>query len=275
LLFRDLATAALQNKKLRLAPLSYQTDVIRIRQLVPLIGNVPADRLTPARIEDALAILKARVSSSTVNRYRSLIGSIYSFAIRAGKVATNPCSRVKRFKENESRHRFLSEDEEKRIREAFVADVHEWEFDLALNTGMRRGEQFGLKWKDVNWDAQQLTVRGKTGVRHVTANAEALAALRKMQQITGSTPYVSPDRDEDHVRDWRRWLEDAVKKAGVDNFHWHDLRHTFASRLVMKGVDIRTVQTLLGHKNITMTMRYAHLSTDHRHAAVAKLSEAP
>jgi|SRR5579871_356385 len=275
LLFRDLAHSALQNKKLRLAPLSYRTDVDRLKQLLPLIGNVPADRLTPARIEETLAVLKARVSSSTVNRYRSLIGSIYSFALRAGKIATNPVSRVKRFKENESRLRFLSPEEEKAIREAFVADVHEWEFDLALQTGMRRGEQFGLLWKDVNWEAKTLTVRGKTGRRHIKANTSAIAALRKLHAVTGGTKFVCPDRDENHTRDWRRWFEEAVKKAKVDDFHWHDLRHTFASRLVMRGVDIRTVQTLLGHKNVQMTMRYAHLSADHSAQAVEKMNEEP
>jgi site-specific recombinase XerD len=68
-----------------------------------------------------------------------------------------------------------------------------------------------------------------------------------------------------------RWFNDAVREANVKDFKWHDLRHTFASRLVMAGVDIRTVQELMGHKSITMTMRYAHLSPQHRIGALEKL----
>jgi integrase len=68
-----------------------------------------------------------------------------------------------------------------------------------------------------------------------------------------------------------RWFLDAVREAKIEDFKWHDLRHTFASRLVMAGVDIRTVQELMGHKSITMTMRYAHLSPKHRTEALEKL----
>jgi len=70
-----------------------------------------------------------------------------------------------------------------------------------------------------------------------------------------------------------RWFTDAVRDAKIVNFTWHDLRHTFASRLVMAGVDIRNVQELLGHKSITMTMRYSHLSPEHRVAALEKLCQ--
>jgi integrase len=270
--FRDLALAAMAQKKLRLATLSYETDRMRLAKLLPLIGNLPVDRLTPDRIEETLAHLRRSASSSTANRYRSLISSIYSFAIRSGRISVNPVSRVKRYRENESRLRWLKDDEEKAIREALASDSHEAEFDLALHTGMRRGEQFGLLWNDVDLDRGLLTVRGKTGRRHVVANSSAVAALRKLQKITGDKKYVSPDAGDDVKRDWRRWLEIATKEAGVADFHWHDLRHTFASRLVMRGVDMRTVQELLGHKSIVMTMRYAHLSPDHRQAAVEKMN---
>jgi site-specific recombinase XerD len=271
LTFRDLAIAAMQQKKLRLAPASYETDTLRLKQLLPLIGNLPADRLTPARIEETLAHFRRTVSSSTVNRFHALISSIYKFAEHAGRIASNPAKKVKRYKENESRIRWLRPEEEAAIRDALVADAHEYEFDLALHTGMRRGEQFGLQWKDVDLERGILTVRGKTGRRHVVANSQAKAALRKLHKLTSDKSHVSPDAGAGVKRDWRRWLEDAAKKAGVKDFHWHDLRHTFASRLVMGGADIRTVQELLGHKNITMTMKYAHLAPDHRLAAAEKM----
>jgi site-specific recombinase XerD len=280
LTFRELAKAAMARKKLRLAPTSYETDNERLQQLLPLIGNLPADRLTPARIEETLAHFKRRVSGSTVNRFHALISSIYKFAVLAGRIGVNPMSKVKRYKENESRLRWLNGDEEKQIRDALVADSHEMELDLAINTGMRRGEQFWLEWQNVVFgttpdgtEQADLTVHGKTGRRQVKANSAACAALRKLQAITGTKTHVSPDAREGLKRDSRRWLEDAAKKAGVKNFRWHDLRHTFASRLVMNGVDIRTVQELLGHKSITMTMKYAHLAPDSRQSAVERVNK--
>jgi integrase len=273
--FRELASAAMAQKKLRLAPLSYETDRLRLEQLLPLIGNAPADRLTPNRLEEILArLISMKASSgSTANRYRSLLSSIFSFAVRSGKMTTNPVSRVKRFRENESRLRWLKPDEEKALREAIDSDLNRAEFDLALHTGMRRGEQFDLQWKDVDLERGNLTVRGKTGRRHVVANSSAIAALRKLQEATGSTNYVC-QRDAEQKRDLRTWFERARDKAGIEDFRFHDIRHTFASRLVMAGVDIRTVQELLGHKSIVMTMRYAHLAQDHRQSAVEKMAEA-
>lgn len=273
LTFRDLATAALAQKKLLLAPLSYQSDLSRLTKLYPLIGNVPADCLTAARIAETLAYLKASVSGSTVNRYRSVISSVYSFAIRAGKMATNPVSRVKRFRENASRLNWLKPEQEKAIRETIDTNRHEAEFSLVLNTGMRRGENWNLVWRDVDLEHGNLTVHGKTGRRHIPANASAIEALRQLQKISGDDEFVCPDRNtaKDVARDWRKWFEEAVDKAGIDNFRFHDLRHTFASRLVMKGVDIRTVQELMGHKSINVTMKYSHLADDHRKAAVEKI----
>jgi integrase len=200
------------------------------------------------------------------------MSSIYKFAVHAGRVLVNPVSKVKRYKENESRVRWLRPEEENEIRSKFVENSDGWEFDLALNTGMRRGEQFFLEWKNVDMERGILTVRGKTGQRHVVANSSAVAALRELWKATGERQFVSPGNDGKKKRDSRRWLEKAAKDAGVTDFHWHDLRHTFASRLVMNGVDIRTVQELLGHKSIVMTMKYAHLAPDHRQAAVEKMN---
>ena len=272
--FRHLAQLALNRKKLRLAPRSYETDVQRLGQLLPLIGNVPVDLCTSERIEDALAAIRGRVSASTTNRYRALISSIFKFGIQSGRVKVNPCSGVtgvKPFPENASRVRWLTEKEEAKLRHAFVSHAHEAEFDLALYTGMRRGEQFGLTWANVDFVNEQLHVRGKTGPRVVMLNPDAVAALRRLEETTGGQTYVSPDMHEGVERDFRRWFQDACKKARVANFRWHDIRHTFASRLVMAGADLVSVQGLMGHKNIRMTMRYAHLAPSHLRDAVRKL----
>lgn len=285
LTFRQLAAAAMAQKRLRLAPSSTEMDQYRLAKLLPLIGDVPAERMNVARLEEVMGELKGRgLSNSTVNRYRSLVSSVYSFGVRTDCIAFNPVRKVKPYKENESRLRWLRPDEEARLREAILegaaGEMHEAEFDLALNTGMRRGEQFKLEWTNVDLARGILTVHGKTGRRHIVANHAAIAALRRLkgapsvdgESSLGDRKYVCPDANDEVKRDTRKWFEKAVKKAGVRDFRFHDLRHTFASRLVMGGVDIRTVQELLGHKNIVQTMRYAHLSADHRFAAVEKMT---
>lgn len=275
--FAWLANQAIQSKALRLTAATVETDEYRLVKLIPLIGKVTCGRLTAQRIEATLATLKhdSGLSPSTLNRYRSFMSSVFSYAVKNEHMGANPCARVGRFKENESRIRWLRPDEEKKLRLEFApgGDPHEWEFDLALYTGMRRGELWSLKWADVDLDGGQLTVRGKTGRRHVVANAAAVLALRSLQGVSGDGTFVVQERNEspEARRDLRTWLERAVKRAGIRDFHYHDIRHTFASRLVMKGVDIRTVQELMGHKSIVQTMKYSHLSSDHRQKAAAKL----
>ncbi|MGH9747261.1 MAG: tyrosine-type recombinase/integrase [Candidatus Acidiferrales bacterium] len=276
--FRKLAEETIKRKALRLSPATIETDLTRLSQLIPIIGGVRFDRITPERIEQLLGGLKGKgLTNSTLNRYRSFISSVFAHALKSNLISMNPVARVGRYRENDSRLRWLKPDEEERLRGALMTTMaaraaRMWEFDLALYTGIRRGEQWNLKWKDVDLERGNITVKGKTGRRHVLANASALASLRKLHALTSEQEFVSPDNDGSQKRDWRTWFREACAEANVENFHWHDLRHTFASRLVMAGVDIRTVQELLGHKSIVQTMRYAHLSVDHRTAAVEKIN---
>lgn len=283
--FRKLAEEAIKHKALRLAPLTIATDRTRLHQLVPLLGRVPFTQVNPARIEAALAHLKASGrSNSTLNRYRSFMSSVFAWALDTGKVTSNPCTRVKTYKENDGRIRWLRPEEETRLRAVIGGGIREMEFDLAINTGMRTGEQFSLRWAEVDLAHAVLTVTGKTGRRHVVANEHAQVALRRLQEQTGDLEFVCPSSnapadgpfqeppvDLSKRKERHKWFRGICGEANVQNFRWHDLRHTFASRLVMAGVDIRTVQVLMGHASIVTTMKYAHLSSDHRQAAVAKL----
>jgi len=276
--FRTLAEECLAAKKGRLAPLSHHNDTLRLETLLEEFGTMPASGVTSTAIDDLLRKMKETRSGSTCNRYRSLLSSIFSFGVKEGKVEQNPVRTVPKYKENDFRIRFLQDDEEialrKEIRE--LCPDREAELDLALYTGIRRGEQFSMTWDAVDLGLGVITVSGKTGRRFVPVNPEARAALEKLYARSAGSSSVIPERkaDVDGQRDWRRWFETCLAEAKIENFTWHDLRHTFASRLVMRGVDLRTVQELLGHKSILMTMRYAHLSPDHKAAAVAKLSPA-
>jgi integrase len=147
------------------------------------------------------------------------------------------------------------------------------ELDLALNTGIRRGALYRLRWEDVDEVNRTARVVSKGGAYHLPLNAVAMEALRKLRRHPDPLGYVLAARTRGaRPRDGRHWFEDAVKEAGIKNFRYHDLRHTFASRLVMAGVDIRTVQTLMGHRTIQMTLRYSHLSPAHLREAVEKIA---
>jgi integrase len=150
---------------------------------------------------------------------------------------------------------------------------------LSLNTGMRRGELFALTWDSVDLAAGRITVHGSTAksgtTRHIPLNAEALATLRGWRDQTGAaTGLIFPARSGEALTHVRRAWESVLRAAGITRFRWHDQRHTFASKLVMAGVDLNTVRELLGHSDYAMTQRYAHLAPEHKAAAVAKLTSA-
>jgi site-specific recombinase XerD len=119
-----------------------------------------------------------------------------------------------------------------------------------------------------------LTVtRSKSGKKeNIPLNLAAVSASQKLKPNTSTSNFVFLDMDGREVlQSNKHWFDDAVAEAGIKDFSWHCLRHTFASRLTMAGVDIRTVQELMGHSSITVTMRYAHLAPAHLRAAVEKL----
>jgi integrase len=148
---------------------------------------------------------------------------------------------------------------------------------LTVNTGLRRGEVLQLRWTDVDMLQRKLLVRGdnaKNGkTRHIPLNNEALTTLRQWRSDSPSTEWVFAGRGGERMRAVKTSWKRVLRSAAIIDFRWHDLRHHFASQLVMKAVDLNTVRELLGHSDLTMTLRYAHLSPEHKADAVAKLCE--
>jgi integrase len=231
---------------------------------------------------------------------RTALFGIYRLGIENGKVQSNPAKLLKRSKVSGGRVRFLNQfepleteidylkplkTEEERLRAVIKHDwpEHIEELEIALHTGMRRSEQYQrVDWGSVDLTRKDLHIpNSKNGQgRHIPLNAQARTAferLRKARIGEGPIP-ITPEgpifigQSGERLLGPRHWFEDAVKKAGLRNFTWHDLRHTFASRLVMADVDIRTVAELMGHKSIQMTMRYAHLAPEHKLVAVERLA---
>jgi integrase len=243
----------------------------------------------------------------TYNRCRTVLFAIYRLGIENGKVTVNPARLLKRRKVSDDRVRFLNqfpplatkieylkalqgalESEEGRLRAVIENDYPEHidEFVIALNTGMRRKEMYvRIDWTSVDLVRKDLSVpQSKNGEgRHIPLNTDARLAFerlrtRKIGEDVIPIHMAGPifvGRAGEPLLSARHWFEDAVSKAGIKDFTWHDLRHTFASRLVMAGVDITTVASLMGHKKIQMTMRYAHLAPAHKLDAVERLCAQP
>jgi len=277
--FAELSRDALAYSKVHKR--SYDDDVIRMEPLLARFRDRAADSITPQELEQHLSQTAEENdwAPATVNRYRALVSLVFRLGIESGKVKENPARLVKHRQENNARVRWLSAEEEVRLRAVISATCpeHMPELDLALNTGLRLGEMFGLVWENVNLPRRVLTVpRSKNGeMRHVPLNSTAIAALETLQaRSEGSAGAVIRNPQGEPLAGPRHWFEPAIRQAKIRAFSWHCLRHTFASRLVMAGVDIRTVQELMGHKSITMTVRYSHLTPRHTLAAVEKLTGA-
>ena len=249
------------------------------------------------------------MSTETVNRDIATFKAAISKAVLWGFITTHPLDRLKLLKSDRSiKVRYLSSDEEKKLREVLIAreekiktdrdnanqwrrergyelhpDLHQFEFTdhmrpmiiLSINTGLRQSEVFSLKWENVNFERALLTIEGayaKSGkTRHIPLNSEAKSVLKLWQEQSKNSDLVFPSTNDQPFNtvktSWRR-IRDAAK---LKNFRWHDMRHHFASRLVMAGVDLNTVRELLGHSDLAMTLRYAHLAPEHKANAVEKL----
>jgi integrase len=211
---------------------------------------------------------------ATVNRELAFLRRVLNVALANDLIDRNPVKRVKFYREASGRVRWLTDEEELRLRE----EIGErwWPFvAFAINTGLRQGEQLGLRWRHIDLVNRILTVpRSKHGgARHVQLNDTALAVLRSMPRhlrsdIVFATTKGTPINPANLAH---RVFRPAIERAGIADLRWHDLRHSFASRLVMAGVDLRSVQELLGHKTLAMTLRYSHLAPAHLHAAVHAL----
>jgi integrase len=245
--------------------------------IAPVLGNKRLEEISSFDLERYRRHRKKMGRSEvTINRELAFLRNLYNKAIDWEKATENPVRKVRFARENNERPRFLSPDEEACLLVCCNVQLKPLVV-TALHTGFRKSELLSLTWEDVNFESRDITVQAayaKNGEsRSVPMNDVLTATLEEVRINSTATGPVFRNRNDAPYRSFRTAFERAVRKAAIPDFPFHDLRHTFASRLVMRSVDLPTVKELMGHKDISMTLRYTHLSSEHKRRAVEKLEE--
>jgi len=271
---KDLRTRDEAERKLRRRKEAARVDLLRAR-----FGHLPVSAIGPRDVEALYEDLKERrvgegpearpLAVATINRYMKLLHAVLRLGVKRGLFLSNPASSIELARENNARNRCLSADDEARLMKALPVWLRPLVI-VAINTGMRRGELLVLHWEDVDLSSGQLRIRrDKAGEgRWVALNSGAVEALRaaKRRSVVSPLVFCTPE-GHSLSPNFKRYWQPAVKAAGLPNFCFHDLRHTFASRLVARGVSSYIVQQARGWRTASMMQRYAHLDPGSRGAA--------
>ena len=259
-------------------------------RLISTITEHDVERFRSVRKDTPTRTMTAR-SNSTLNHDLAMFKMMMNKAVAWGLLERNPAAKVKPLRETKGRTRFLSVEEAKNLIEAASRHLRPI-LICALETGMRRGKILGLRWSDVDMKNAMIyfgeTKNGKA--RHVPMSNRLRATLAALPRrlgtdfvFTGSIlktpagngrnrPLNQPIGKVEPFHDVRTAFQTACTKAGIEDFRFHDLRHTAASHMIMAGVPFKTVGEILGHTTTAMTERYSHLTPEHKRKAIEMLS---
>jgi len=244
------------------------------------IGPLRMSDVTPsviARERDALA---TQVGPASVNRYLSAIGHVFTIAVTEWEwMDEHPMPKVRRLTEPRGRVRFLDDDERTRLLDACQKSSHQYLYlivVLALSTGARRSEITRLKWSQVGPGCKRIilteTKNGERRVLPLAGRARELMHQHVRQQVVG-IEWVFPGRSRRGPANIEKAWQKALKDTGIEDFRFHDLRHSAASYLAMNGASLAEIAEILGHKTLSMVKRYAHLSEAHTADVVRRMNE--
>jgi integrase len=298
-LFGDLCDGLL--KHIQRNPTEYKDQLNppqRINRIKNAFGDRQAASIEPHEITEWLDAELHGLAPATKNRYKAMLSAIFTFGVEGKhKLKVNPARSLKQRKVNNGVIRYLLPAEEKRLRAVLQRDVDAcgpqnerlkkhllhriYELDVAIGTGMRKGEQYNLTWPDINFEQGELIARDtKNGTdRTVIMIDHVVEAFKGLQALSLSRKDRSKDRPNESpsdvvfsIGDNKKWWESATLRAKIDNFRWHDLRHTFCSRLAQSGASLKIIQEAAGHKTIAMAARYAHMDQTTMRKALAVLN---
>ena len=288
--------------------LSHNTDLIRINKIIEYFGkNKPLENISvedinvfkqkmklktetktvkklnpkykrgngqPKYLTEEIEVQTER-SNATINRYCAVISKMFNLLIADGKLVKNPCKFSPKLRENNYKIRYLKEDEQKRLFNCldeflYIKPI----IILALYTGMRKGEILNLKWSQIDFQNEFIDIlKSKSGKeRKIPIAGKVKEVLSELGKNGEEFIFINPETNKPY-NDIKKSFSSLLKKAQIENFRFHDFRHTVATRLVESGVDLLIVKEILGHSNIETTMRYAHPVPELKLKAILKLNE--
>ncbi len=243
-----------------------------LRVLNPQFEEYTLDKISPHMVEEFKARRKAQgVENATVNRDLATIKRLFNLAEQGGLLEVNRILKVKQLRENNARLRYLADEEISALLANCSSPHLRLAVQIALNTGLRKEGVLTLKWSEIDFRTKIISkaVKGDKLV-HVPLSASLEGILlehRRSQKILHQNIITFRNRP---VGDVKTSFNNACEDAKIKDFHFHDLRHTFASHFLMRTKDLKALQEILGHSDIKMTMRYSHLLNEHKKAAMEK-----
>lgn len=253
----------------------YVNQTTRLTWWCKQFGNRKLIDITPDVVREGLKLRAKESKPATVARYRACLSGVFKFAIHEGWLQQNPVCKTKSPTFDNRRTRFLTDDEYGRLLSA--CRNSEWDrlyllVLLGLTTGARRGEMLALKWSDIDFKRKISTLRNtKNGDNRLLPLTDTvLTELFRFRGVGSSLVFASeikPDKPFEFRKHWHKTLE----SAGIENFRFHDLRHSAASYLAMNGATLHEIANVLGHRDTTVTQRYAHLCHEHKARLVERV----
>lgn len=263
---------------------SWVTDGHHLKPICAFFGKYEIDQISPILVEKFKREMMARewkpgylYQPQTINHFLKCVSRIFEIAIDAGIISVNPTRRVRKLRCDNRRLRFLTRDELTKLldlcvgRLAHMGDV----IRVAVNTGMRRGEILGLRWYNVDLVKREIYVeKTKTGrPRIIPVNPELMEVFTRLKEKSRSEYVLTFGKAQKPIQHIDGVFRRLFRAAGIENFHFHDFRHTTPTWLAEQGVDPFTIAEILGHSSIQMSMRYTHVSGERKRQALDGLSQ--
>lgn len=266
--FRDFAEDYLRKSKTYKR--SYRREEVIMKNLMNFFGGKPLGKITAVDIENYREGRLVSVKKSSVNRETIVLRHMLNTAIKLGKIIQNPMRDVKQYKIQEQSIRVFSRNEEEKLLGSSCEHLKPI-IIAAVNTGMRLGELLNLRWDNVDMNREVITVTQTKSnkVRYIPIN-NVLKESLKCVKLTDDRVFCGNNGRP--IASIKTAFKNALRRSGIRYGRFHDLRHTFASRLIEKNINIVTVKELLGHADINTTMRYAHPAPEYKKQAVEALN---
>lgn len=254
----------------------YIHDISKTKSIKNFFKNKNIDDILTKDIENYIKYLRLEknLSNATINRYLAALKKMFNIAIANDMLHRNPCVNIKKLKENNEKIRYLTIEEEKRLFEVLPEHIKPIVV-CALQTGMRRSNILNLRWEQIDFEYNFIEIEKQENKGHkiirIPISEKLLTELKTIGIKNNGYVFINPETQKPYNTIRKAWLS-ALKRANIENFRFHDLRHTVATRLVERNVDIRTVQEIMAHSSISTTQRYMHPTPKRKLEAIAVLN---